>query len=581
MALELALDEKTGKRPEEWEELVSSLNASGSTWDWSKVEVRKVQPRVGASVYVSPGVFAVGEEPVPPAPPEPGDAEEAEPPAPPAPVVVFEVGDVVGPLGGMLRRKKRYMAQHYGDELWFFHDPLAHELPLRIQSTELRTEAMVLDMSGEGSNRLRYLRDQRADPLDMSQVLPQSYEDVVAMTDVSTSDVALWPKRSAMQRINSRSLPQETPSPSATAASLPGLLSPSSARPDSPKTLTSTMSSVVEALPPLEANCKIVDVHVQGWPYSFVVATATIYKDEELLIDRGEEFWERQRSVLERLRVLAPGLEEILTGVTLPEPLPPDPAGAFPPRAPHTRPSSKPKEPRDFIPDFTSFIGAFALKSGAKEAEKLPSEAERIRQLCRRLGDCSSSGTTSGKRRGVQLSTEFRHSELSIAAAGPRQSYAQPVPCCACCAAAAVLAATAFDLGCQLGARHLQFPVALPQCPTTAFGEPLATASLQLFGATFRTAGYLTAALHQGAQTLKNSWSHGPTVPIQPDTLDPAGPGQMVMASEALQRSCVAQKWNAPARWEYTSLARCWKFHCSMLKGKTKMRSLDWCCNVL
>lgn len=344
MALELALDEKTGKRPEEWEELVSSLNASGSTWDWSKVEVRKVQPRVGASVYVSPGVFAVGEEPVPPAPPEPGDAEEAEPPAPPAPVVVFEVGDVVGPLGGMLRRKKRYMAQHYGDELWFFHDPLAHELPLRIQSTELRTEAMVLDMSGEGSNRLRYLRDQRADPLDMSQVLPQSYEDVVAMTDVSTSDVALWPKRSAMQRINSRSLPQETPSPSATAASLPGLLSPSSARPDSPKTLTSTMSSVVEALPPLEANCKIVDVHVQGWPYSFVVATATIYKDEELLIDRGEEFWERQRSVLERLRVLAPGLEEILTGVTLPEPLPPDPAGAFPPRAPHTRPSSKPKE---------------------------------------------------------------------------------------------------------------------------------------------------------------------------------------------------------------------------------------------
>ena len=70
-----------------------------------------MQPRAGASVYVSPGVFAVGEEPVPPAPPEPDDDEEAEPPAP---VVVFEVGDVVGPLGGMLRRKKRYMAQHYG-----------------------------------------------------------------------------------------------------------------------------------------------------------------------------------------------------------------------------------------------------------------------------------------------------------------------------------------------------------------------------------------------------------------------------------------------------------------------------------
>ena len=41
----------------------------------------------------------------------------------------------------------------------------------------------------------------------------------------------------------------------------------------------------------LKANCKIVDVHVQGWPYSFVVATATIYKDEELLVHLPELFW--------------------------------------------------------------------------------------------------------------------------------------------------------------------------------------------------------------------------------------------------------------------------------------------------
>lgn len=49
---------------------------------------------------------------------------------------------------------------------------------------------MVLDMSGEGSNRLRYLRDQRADPLDMSQVLPQSYEDVVSMTAPQSQQVS-------------------------------------------------------------------------------------------------------------------------------------------------------------------------------------------------------------------------------------------------------------------------------------------------------------------------------------------------------------------------------------------------------
>ena len=75
-----------------------------------------MQPR-GTSVTVSPGVFAVGEEP--PAPPAEPDAEGEEAPLPPAPVVVFEAGEVVGPLGGVLRRKKRYMAQHYGAlEMW-------------------------------------------------------------------------------------------------------------------------------------------------------------------------------------------------------------------------------------------------------------------------------------------------------------------------------------------------------------------------------------------------------------------------------------------------------------------------------
>ena len=49
------------------------------------------------------------------APAEPGEAEPAEPAEPPPPAVVFEPGDIVGPLGGVLRRRKRYMEQHYGD----------------------------------------------------------------------------------------------------------------------------------------------------------------------------------------------------------------------------------------------------------------------------------------------------------------------------------------------------------------------------------------------------------------------------------------------------------------------------------
>lgn len=38
--------------------------------------------------------------------------EGEAPPAPPP--LVFEAGDLVGPIGGLLRRKKAYMAEHYG-----------------------------------------------------------------------------------------------------------------------------------------------------------------------------------------------------------------------------------------------------------------------------------------------------------------------------------------------------------------------------------------------------------------------------------------------------------------------------------
>jgi len=338
MALEMALDENTGRSTEEWEELVSALNAPGATWDWSKVEVKNVEAtRRRGSPCVGPGVFAVAPAPdeVEVAEEEVEETDETEPVEPPAPPLVFQPGDIIGPIGGVLRRKKSYMAEHYGDELWFFYDPLAHELPLRIQSTELRTEPMVLDLGGLGTNRLRYLRDQRPDPLKMADLLPPAYDDDGSVSESQvTAEVALWPPRSAMTRINSRSLPPQPASPFGSS------LQP----PDSPGAMTSSIlgSSFADVLPPAEANCQIVDVHVHGWPYSFVVATANIYAEEELFIDRGEEFWERQRSVLERLRMLAPGLDEILTGVTLPEPAAPDPAGAFPPRTPHTRPSSKP-----------------------------------------------------------------------------------------------------------------------------------------------------------------------------------------------------------------------------------------------
>ncbi|CAK9024176.1 Acyl-CoA-binding domain-containing protein 6 [Durusdinium trenchii] len=343
MVLEQAIDENTGRSPSEWEDIVTQLSQADASWDWSKLEVRQVEPRKKNSLCVSLGVFAVA-----PAPDEPeddatvGPSESKEVPegeAPPAPPpLVFEAGDLVGPIGGLLRRKKAYMAEHYGSSVWFFHDPNAHELPLRIQSTELRTEPLVVDLSLGSSNRLRFLRDRREDPLELSELLPPPSD--ASLAEQSLISEPLWPARSAMARINSRSLPPSL---------APPMSAPMSRGPDSPIAASLAASSICASsyeqmvLAPAEANVQIVDVHVHGWPYSFVVATNPIYAEEELVLDRGEEFWARQRKVLERLQLVGPTMEEILTGVTLPEPAPPD-LSPFPPRTPHVRPSSKPHQ---------------------------------------------------------------------------------------------------------------------------------------------------------------------------------------------------------------------------------------------
>ncbi|CAK9023906.1 Uncharacterized protein SCF082_LOCUS16391 [Durusdinium trenchii] len=318
MVLEQAIDENTGRSPSEWEDIVTQLSQADASWDWSKLEVRQVEPRKKNSLCVSLGVFAVA-----PAPDEPeddatvGPSESKEVPegeAPPAPPpLVFEAGDLVGPIGGLLRRKKAYMAEHYGSSVWFFHDPNAHELPLRIQSTELRTEPLVVDLSLGSSNRLRFLRDRREDPLELSELLPPPSD--ASLAEQSLISEPLWPARSAMARINSRSLPPSL---------APPMSAPMSRGPDSPIAASLAASSICASsyeqmvLAPAEANVQIVDVHVHGWPYSFVVATNPIYAEEELVLDRGEEFWARQRKVLERLQLVGPTMEEILTGVACP-----------------------------------------------------------------------------------------------------------------------------------------------------------------------------------------------------------------------------------------------------------------------
>ena len=44
-------------------------------------------------------------------------------------------------------------------------------------------------------------------------------------------------------------------------------------------------------------NCEFVEVHIRGFPHLFVVATATIARGEELLIDYGPAYWNGRRAV--------------------------------------------------------------------------------------------------------------------------------------------------------------------------------------------------------------------------------------------------------------------------------------------
>merc|ERR1712232_1329289 len=85
----------TGRTPEAWSQFVADLLSPEGTWDWSRVEVRERYREKGLGK--TPGVFAVRSK-----------AEHAELNAP-----VFRRGDIVGPLGGTVRRRTRYDQLYY------------------------------------------------------------------------------------------------------------------------------------------------------------------------------------------------------------------------------------------------------------------------------------------------------------------------------------------------------------------------------------------------------------------------------------------------------------------------------------
>jgi len=74
-----------------------------------------------------------------------------------------------------------------------------------------------------------------------------------------------------------------------------------------------------------------------------VTATRDINAGEELIIDRGVEFWQGQRAALERYTQLLAVAEELQMGVQKPEQIEEKPAVSFGKRKPRPRISSKQK----------------------------------------------------------------------------------------------------------------------------------------------------------------------------------------------------------------------------------------------
>lgn len=194
--------------------------------------------------------------------------------------IVFKGGQVVGPLGGVLRRLSRYEELYYSERKWVLHDPACYELSLRIQTTELKLETLCLDLrAGPGQNRLRYLTDSRPDPLGLRALLQM---------ELDAGPKSVLPPRNRMPRPRSRpGSPDNSPY---------GREKDVVNMPITPQSMQAAPDDRGKG-----ANVTLAEVLVDGYPYVFVVATRSITAGEELTVDYGEDYWASQRAMLTRL----------------------------------------------------------------------------------------------------------------------------------------------------------------------------------------------------------------------------------------------------------------------------------------
>mmetsp|Transcript_6882 Transcript_6882/g.12159 ORF Transcript_6882/g.12159 Transcript_6882/m.12159 type:complete len:785 (-) Transcript_6882:46-2400(-) len=351
-----------------------------NTWDWSKVEVRHRGRHRNAQQGKKPEKGDVK--------PDADDAKDASAKqygvfvtdGDKEGTIVFRAGDVVGPLGGVLRRKARYEKARFGGHAETgmqgylpLPDPYVYDLKLRAVTADLCTEALVLDMaSGQSQNRLRHLADVRLDPLELGQlrqILQDSNESLKdaeqtqmpgAVTQVSwasfgmsasiaqgffsTSGGLSVSQRQQMPRPQSRPrAAQARPTPAEMGRTAPpgaanfhkfaqdlrigtagsgASRGSSNTKPQSSEARRAKEKAPPESLEPIVLpSVRLVEVECDGWPHVFAVARQDIRAGEELTVDYGDVYWAAKRAGL--LRTLSMGRlgHELLLGVESGDPV--------------------------------------------------------------------------------------------------------------------------------------------------------------------------------------------------------------------------------------------------------------------
>jgi hypothetical protein len=304
-----AMKQRTGKTQKEWEAFIYDLQDRKCPWDWSHVEVRqrrgsKSRRALGDDLGKA-GVFAVStaylespekEKTIEERPRRRSSGSKTSTRSHTAvwtesldgsldgnsqlQEVVFEEGDVIGPLGGVLRRLSHYQEMYFSGHSRVLHDPACHLLSLRLQTADMKLDPLCIDMrAGDGQNRLLYLADARLDPLGLRALL---------QLDKDAGPRSVLPPRSRMPRPKSR--------PGSPDSSPYGRAQDTVPMPVTPMSMQAVVHDNAKA-----ANVTAAEVLIEGRPYVFIVATRNIHHGEELTLDHGEEYWASQRAMLTRL----------------------------------------------------------------------------------------------------------------------------------------------------------------------------------------------------------------------------------------------------------------------------------------